>query len=108
MAGRVQMDVTGDDVNYFVERGFSRKTDDLNCFEKVVVHGSHLGGVEERLMVLGRSHGWRWYRNIWSCSRHQMIRQHIGELCMNTPIACFVSAEVNQWGRGSIDGNTTE
>ncbi|MNN01345.1 hypothetical protein D3C81_1139600 [compost metagenome] len=50
MTSKVQMDPTGDDVNYFVERGFSRHHSDLNWFYRVDQHGL----VEARHRVIGR------------------------------------------------------
>lgn len=102
MASRVQMDVTGDDVNYFVGRGFDRDHRDLNTFVKVVKRGL----VEERFRITGRPYGWQWYRTIWSNPRNEIIRNHAGSSWQETPIACYINAEVAGWR--NENGNATE
>lgn len=101
MASRVQQDLTGEDINYFVERGFDRADDDLNTLVKLIKHG----WVSERFRITGRPWGWQWYRTIYG-STGAVVRSHVGSHPLLTPTACYVNAEVAGWR--NENGDATE
>lgn len=104
MAGKVQMDVTGDDVNYFVERGFERTYDDLNCLRRVDQHG----WITDARRITGRPFGWRATRVVMSRQRG-VIRNWMSPLVFDDPISCYVDAETRGWRyEGETNGDAVE
>jgi hypothetical protein len=98
MASRVQQDLTGEDINYFVERGFSRADYDLNTLLRI--SEDRVTVTEEQFRITGRPYGWMWYRTVFDKVNGQAILNYCGDYRTDTPIDCYVAAELARWGEG--------